>query len=68
MKEKDKTSIIDCYEKMITKLNNIIEQKNKINFELNIIKEKISEYETLNLIYLNEFNKIKSEQNIQIIS
>ena len=59
---KDKTYIINCYEKMIIKLNNIIEQKNKLDFELNLIKEKISEYEALNLIYLLEFDKIKSEQ------
>lgn len=65
--KKDKTIIINNYEKMIAKLINIIEQKNKLNFEFNLIKEKISEYEALNLIYLNEFDKIKSEQNILII-
>lgn len=62
VKNKEKTSIIECYEKLIIKLNTIIEQKNKINFELNLIKEKISEYEALNLSYLDEFDKIKSEQ------
>jgi hypothetical protein len=63
MKEiKDKTYIINCYEKMTIKLNNIIEQMNKLDFELNLIKEKMSEYEALNLIYLYEFDKIKSEQ------
>lgn len=63
MKEiNDKTHIINCYEKMIIKLNNIIEQKNKLDFEFKSIKEKISEYETLNLIYLDEFNKIKYDK------
>jgi hypothetical protein len=67
MEEKDKTIIINNYEKIIRKLNKIIEQKNKLNFELNLIKEKICEYETLNLIYLDEFYKIKYKQKNPII-
>lgn len=64
---KEKSSIIKSYEKMILIFNNIIEQINKLNFELNLIKEKISEYEAINLIYLDEFNQIKSKQYKTII-
>jgi len=55
---KTKLNIFEKYEKMILKLNNIIKQKNKFNFEYNLIKEKIDEYESINLIYLNELKQI----------
>ena len=58
----NKFDIFEKYEKMILKLNNIIEQKNKLDFEYNLIKEKIDEYEAINLIYLDELKQIKYDK------
>lgn len=54
-----KNDITNKYENMIKKINKISEQKNKLEYEFKLLKEKIDEYETNYIIYLEEFNKIK---------
>ncbi len=58
----DQLKIFEKYEKLLVKLNLISEQKNKIDFEYNLILEKISEFESINLVHLDELNKIKSNK------
>jgi len=59
-----KLNIFEKYEKLISKLNLITKQKNKIDFEYNMIKERIDEFETINLVYLDELEKIKKKFNL----
>ena len=47
------------YKLLIDKLNQIQKQKEKINHEYNLVKEKIDEFEANNLEYHSEFIKIK---------
>jgi hypothetical protein len=55
------------YENLIIKLNIIINEQNKLNFKYNSLKEKIDEYETNNLEYIDEINKIRNKFNLKII-
>lgn len=45
------------YRDLIKKYNKIFIQKSKLDFELKKIKEKISEFEAMNLEIINELNK-----------
>ena len=58
----NKSNTFEKYEKLLLKLNLITKQKNKINFEYNLIKQKIDEFETINLLCLDELIKIKSNK------
>ena len=49
------------YVHMISKLNYIHKQKEKVNHEYNLMKEKIDEFEANNLEYHDEFIKIKKK-------
>ena len=47
------------YKNLIENLNLLVDEKNKLEFNIKKLKEKIDEYETNNLLLLDEFNKVK---------
>jgi hypothetical protein len=55
----DKLDKLDKYNRMIVKLNEIKKHITIINLQYKHLQEKICEFETNNLIYLDEFNQIK---------
>lgn len=48
------------YKNLINNLDMLIQEKNKLDFNIKILKEKIDEYESNNLFLSNEFNKINN--------
>ncbi len=57
------TEKIFKYKNLIENLNLMVDEKNKLEFNIKKLKEKIDEYETNNLLLLDEFDKAKNEIN-----
>ena len=62
-KTNDQTDKIFKYKNLIENLNLLVDEKNKLEFNIKKLKEKIDEYETNNLLLLDEFDKAKNEIN-----
>ncbi len=62
-KTNDQTDKIFKYKNLIENLNLLVDEKNKLEFNIKKLKEKIDEYETNNLLLLDEFDKVKNEIN-----